>query len=92
LGKNIELEVLEWEGEENCNISIEIKINNWPKESEWLSCIRKSLEWFTDRGALLSWCGREYCCPSITMFFPNGAGGNIYAAFSKQVGFFVVLD
>jgi len=85
--RNVELISREWEGEENCNISIEIKINKWPKEYEWLSCIKKSLEWFTDRGALLAWCGTEYCSPSLRMFYP-GEGGDIYAAFNKDVGFF----
>jgi len=86
--EGVELKIREWEGEENSNFSIEVRINKWPKECAWLSRIRKSLEWFTDRGAILSWCGTEYCGPSLRMFFPDGGGGNVYAAFSKEIGFF----
>jgi len=86
--KNIELKFREWDGEENSNLSIEVKINKWPKECVWFSRIKKSLEWFTDRGAILSWCGTEHCSPSLRMFSPDGGGGNIYAAFSKKIGFF----
>jgi len=79
---------MNWEGGENCNFSIEMKINSWPKKRNWISFIRLSLEWFSDRGAILSWCGTEYGSPSIVNFFPGKEGGNVYAAFSREVGFF----
>ncbi|HIE5098467.1 hypothetical protein WG628_20275 [Stenotrophomonas maltophilia] len=69
------------------NMSAEVKINSWPDEAEWTSLVRRSLEWFVDGGAAVSWCGSELSSPSLDVFSPVQGCGSVYAAYSKCVGF-----
>ena len=69
------------------NLSAEVKINSWPDDGEWLICIRRSLEWFVEGGAIISWCGSELSSPSLDVFSSVGGSGSVYAAYSEHIGF-----
>jgi hypothetical protein len=85
----VDIKPREWDGEDVSNMSIEVKINVWPDKVGWISCIEKSLRWFVDGGALVSWCGTEMSSPELDVFIPEGSSGSIYAAYSKKVGLLV---
>ncbi|MFC5769751.1 hypothetical protein [Thauera sinica] len=90
-GGGVDIKTREWDGEESSNFSIEVKINSWPDESHWMSIIERSLKWFVENGAVISWCGTEFSSPLLSIFSldeSNGCAGSIYAAFSEGVGFF----
>jgi hypothetical protein len=73
----IETKLTAWEGEGSASFSIEVKINEWPCESEWISCIENSLKWFIENGADLSWCGGELCSSLLDVFRPDEGSGNV---------------
>lgn len=77
----------DWDGDRMSNMSAEVKIHSWPDEAEWSSLVRRSLEWFVDGGAAVSWCGSELSSPSLGVFSPVQGCGSVYAAYSKCVGF-----
>lgn len=76
-----------WEGEEMSPLSAEVKINMWPGEFKWLLFVERSLRWFVENGAIVSWCGAELCSPSLDVFSPGESSGSVYAAYSERVGF-----
>lgn len=71
------------------NLSVEVKLNVWPDKIDWISCIEKSLRWFVDGGAIVSWCGTEMSSPELDIFIPEESSGSIYAAYSKEAGLFI---
>jgi hypothetical protein len=87
VSENCELRLREWDDENNSDYSIEVYIKRWPSEQRWRSCVESSLRWFIDKGAILAWCGSEYCSPSLDVFGPDSTAGSIYAAFSSNTGF-----
>ncbi|WP_275628640.1 hypothetical protein [Pseudomonas sp. 273] len=76
-----------WEGEGMSNLSAEVKINMWPDELKWLSYVERSLRWFVEHGATVSWCGSELCSPSLDVFSSGEGSGSVYAAYSEDLGF-----
>lgn len=83
----VDVRFREWEGQGMSNLSAEVKINSWPDEDEWLICIRRSLEWFVEGGAIISWCGSELSSPSLDVFSSVDSSGSVYAAYSERIGF-----
>lgn len=84
---DIRTKLRKW-NEENYRVySIEVYIKTWPEESSWRECIKSSLMWFQGQGALVAWCGGEDSSPSIDVFNPELASGNVYAASAANVGF-----
>jgi len=69
------------------DFTIAVHIIEWPYEKEWLNCIERSLRWFLDRGAKVSWCGTEYGNPSPEIFEPGNTDNYVYAACSESTGF-----
>jgi hypothetical protein len=82
----IEVKSRLWEGAENCNFSIEVRIDRWP-EKDWMTCVKESLKWFSNQGAEIAWCGGEYSGPSLNVFDPEDTSGGIYAAYTCHTGF-----
>ncbi|MDE1465695.1 hypothetical protein [Spartinivicinus poritis] len=82
----VETKSRKWGNAGICNFSIEIYIKCWPIELEWKKKIESSLRWFIDNGAVISWCGAEYCSPSLEVFDPDNNAGSIYAAFTSETG------
>lgn len=76
-----------WEGEGMSPLSAEVKINMWPDEFKWLLCVERSLRWFVENGAIVSWCGSELCSPSLDVFSSDESSGSVYAAYSGCLGF-----
>lgn len=85
---NVATKLRKWEGEGNCNYSIDVNIKSWPNEHHWRFCIGNSLRWFTDQGAAIAWCGSELCSPTLAIFNPGDSRGSVYAAYSPDIGFF----
>lgn len=81
----VEIKARIWEGSENCNFSIEVRIDKWPLE-HWNNCIKKSLKWFVLHGADIAWCGAEYSSPSLGVFNYKEPSGEIYAAYTRETG------
>jgi hypothetical protein len=86
-GAEVQTKLWKWDNEEYRSYSIDVRIVEWPDDSDWEEIIRCSLSWFCDRGALISWCGAEYCSPSPDVFDDSSSAGNIYAAYAPNVGF-----
>ena len=87
-GAEIQSKLTKWDSEDYKCYCIEIYITKWPDDSiAWEKSIRASLSWFCDQGTLVSWCGGEDCSPSLNVFDPILASGNIYAAYSPSIGF-----
>lgn len=84
--ENVETKLRKWEGEGNCNYSIEVFIKSWPSEQQWLHCIENCLRWFTDKGAVIAWCGSELCGPTLDVFNLGDSTGSVYAAYSPNIG------
>ncbi len=82
----IEVRSIIWEGDSNCNFSVEVRILMWPEQS-WILCIEDSLKWFTKQGACIAWCGTEYSTPSLDIFELGEVSDEIYAAFTSNTGF-----
>lgn len=73
--------------ENTAQLSIEIKIDQWPNEDQWLGCIETSLKWIVEQGAAIAWCGTEYSSSHVSKLLSDSSSGNIYAAFSNRRGF-----
>lgn len=89
---NIEAKLVSWEGEDNSNYSIDVRIKNWGNIKNWIGCVESASRWFADRGAMISWAGTEYSSPSVNVFDPESFAGNIYAACSRGGMFFCNSD
>ncbi|MER0042978.1 hypothetical protein [Pseudomonas sp. MGal98] len=76
-----------WEGKGMSNLSAEVKMDMWPDNLKWLSYVERSLRWFIENGALISWCGSELCSPSLDVFSSVEGSGSVYAAYSEGIGF-----
>lgn len=83
-----EVNARRWQSVTNCNLSIDVKVNDWPAPADWTNYIYSSLKWFLNRGATLSWCGSETSSPSLDVFSSNPSG-SVYAVLCEGKGFYV---
>ncbi|MFC7050603.1 2-hydroxyacyl-CoA dehydratase [Emcibacter nanhaiensis] len=74
------------------HIVIDMRVFDFPPQSQWLTNIRKTLQFLSENGAMISWCGDETCHGHLSIFNPTEASGNIYAAYSKENGFYCNSD
>lgn len=82
----IEIKPRVWDGRENCNLSIEVRIIEWPI-NHWNNSVEESLRWFVKHGAVIAWCGAECSSPSLDVFSSEESSGGIYAAYTPKTGF-----
>ena len=68
-------------------VTVNVRIRKWPTSEQWLELIERSMRYFIDNGALVAWCGGYDGSPSIDVFDPSKASGNVYAAYSIKSGF-----
>lgn len=82
-----EIKCIRWENEDYKTLSVEVLINYWPNcDKDWDATLLEALRWFTDNGAVISWCGDEYSSPNPEIFAPNNNIGSIYAAWHPKSG------
>lgn len=91
LGSTVFFNPRVWESISNAQLSIEVRIDHWPSVG-WLDYIEKSLKWFVDLGAQVSWCGTEFSSPSLAIFDVDESAGEIYAAYSNSLGLICKSD
>lgn len=66
--------------------SMEVRISEWPDTSDWKYIVDGIFRWFESMGAVVSWCGDELSCPSVSILDPASAVGSVYAAYSSATG------
>ncbi len=84
---SIDLKSRKWQSEDYNCFAVEVHIKSWPIAKDWDNIIKNSLLWFIDQGAILAWCGGEDSSPSIEIFNPDRSVGNVYAAYSSEIGY-----
>ncbi len=61
----------------------DVRINEWPKKTEWFNTIKRTLETMIHQGASVAWCGLEgFFVEPPDLFKPEFMGGGIWAAYT----------
>lgn len=65
----------------------EFNILKWPNDATWQELLQATMKEFINVGALVVWSGGEDCTWNPGILNPDSMMGNIYAGYSKEVGF-----
>ncbi len=88
----IDFQLTRCESEEYKVYCLDLHLIMFPPQAYWLEITEDTLAWFVEAKAVVSWCGVEDCSPNPEILNPQSSFGNVYAAYSPEMGFICNAD